>query len=715
MHTAFEVLLLVILGAYTACLMPPAYLLMDTVSVGGDTPAHNYLASRLKDMLASGNGIVGWADGWWCGFPIFQYYFCLPYLLIVLLDVVLPFNVAFKLVGVVGIFALPATAYLAMRILRLPRPVPILNAILMMLILFVPSSVHTIWGGNVYSTLAGMIANTFSFPIMLLFIACACRDMDDGAVRLRTAGLLVLLLGSHFFTSLIAGLTVMIYPLLGPPAGTRRAFAVLAIEASIAALSMAWWLLPLVAKNGYSVMFGINWDVDLIGSLPREAAWLLVPAVVAVVLGMRQRLRHTALLLWMLFVAGLLFHVGYELYPVFVNVRLWPFVWYALAALGATGLGLLVCRLRARPLFVSAILLAVLVSIDTTYHPIPYWTRWNYEGLESKRNYGVIRDLLLPLRGTPGRLANDLHPHNNSLGSSRIFELTPHLIGKPIIEGGLVNSGLGSLFAYHVQCESSDTCAGLPVMIRPTRFNFDRASRHLTMLNVKHFIARSPRTQASLTASKDWEPLARSREWQLFENTSHEGRYVRIPARRPQGVRLPPGGIRRGAWISHAVDWLTTFAAVDQPFAFHDSNADEIEINLSVEEYAAWLANLDAGGSGLHATNNLTRPGRGIVSETMTPHRIRFKTTAIGEPHVVAVSYFPNWKVRGARKIYPVTPGFMLVYPTQADVELYYGRTMADNLGGAISILTLVVLCVCAGVRARRTVSGYRNSAAARD
>ena len=122
-------------------------------------------------------------------------------------------------------------------------------------------------------------------------------------------------------------------------------------------------------------------------------------------------------------------------------------------------------------------------------------------------------------------------------------------------------------------------------------------------------------------------------------------------------------------------------------------------------------------GIGMTPTTNFETAG--IIRATGVNTSLQIKrsnsTTAIGEPHVVAVSYFPNWKVRGARKIYPVTPGFMLVYPTQADVELYYGRTMADNLGGAISILTLVVLCVCAGVRARRTVSGYRNSAAARD
>jgi len=709
-QTAFELLILIVLAAYTAHLMPPAYLLMDTTAVGGDTPAHNYLASQLKQMLASGQGVVGWADGWWCGFPLFQYYFCLPYLLIVLLDLILPFNVAFKLVSVSGTYLLPAAAYAAMRIHRMPRPVPILNAAGMMLVLFVPDSIHTMWGVNVYSNLTGMIANSFSFPLMLLFIASACRDMDDGAPRVRTVGLLVLLLSSHFFTSVVAVLSLASYPLLGGRRQLRPALRVLIIEGAIAAAVMGWWLIPLVAKNGYAVMFGSNWDVDLLASLPREAPWLLVPAAIGLVLGIRQGIRPPALLFWMLFVSTLLFYVGYEIYPVFVNVRLWPFVWYALVALAATGLGLIACRMRARPLLVTAVLLTILISIDTTYHPITFWTRWNYEGLENKRNYGVVRDLLLPLRGTPGRLANDLHPHNDSLGSTRVFELAPHLIGKPIIEGGIVNSAIGSLFAYHVQCEDSDACAGLPTLVPHGQFNFEHASRHLTMLNVKHFIARSTRTQASMRASPDWFLLDQSREWQLFENTSHDGRYVRIPALRPIGVRLDRGAIRRGTWIPRAMDWMTAGAGMDQPFAFHDAVSPEMGTTFSASEFDDWVTIINSGRDNpLGAATNI-RPPAGILSEKITARRIQFTTAAIGAPHIIAVSYFPNWKVRGAERIYPVTPGFMLVYPNESKVELYYGRTTADMAGVAVSLIAL--MAVAGFVRARKTRGDFLDSGA---
>jgi len=68
------------------------------------------------------------------------------------------------------------------------------------------------------------------------------------------------------------------------------------------------------------------------------------------------------------------------------------------------------------------------------------WASWNYGGLETKDSWPTFRALVMPLKGTPGRLANDLSPDNERFGSSRIFELVPSLIGKPILEGGLVKA-----------------------------------------------------------------------------------------------------------------------------------------------------------------------------------------------------------------------------------------------------------------------------------
>ena len=535
------------------------FLLADTTLVGGDTPAHNYLASHLQAQFFGHGRVVSWAGGWWCGFPMFQFYFCLPYLVTALLSGLLPFNIALKLVSVAGMLALPFCAYAGARILRLPRPVPLLSALAMVPFLFVHT--HTMWGVNVYSTLAGMIANSWSFAILVVAVACAWRDCDDGRFRPRTVLLLVALTASHFFTVIMAGLAMAAIPLLWPACGFRRAVRILAAEGALAALLMAWWLVPLFAKQAYAVDFGTNWDVTLTSAFPIYAIALLPLVAGTAAVGLAKRSGPVLLLCWMLASAAVLFVFGARVSPVFVNVRLWPFVFYAWLALAAVGTGYLLRPLRANKLLISALALLVLAGVVRTSADARAWARWNYAGLELKPHWPEFEQILRAVKGTPGRLANDLSDGNNVLGSNRIFESVPHLVGKPILEGGIVNSAIGALSAYYVQGESSENCAGFPTMVKPPAYNITNATAHLRLFNVKHFVARWPRLQQDLRGMPEWRLLRRAGDWELFELTTHGGEYVYVPENYPIGVPTT-------RWKEYSLEWLYTFAAMDQPFAF---------------------------------------------------------------------------------------------------------------------------------------------------
>jgi uncharacterized membrane protein len=70
---------------------------------------------------------------------------------------------------------------------------------------------------------------------------------------------------------------------------------------------------------------------------------------------------------------------------------------------------------------------------------------------------------------------------------------------------------------------------------------------------------------------------------------------------------------------------------------------------------------------------------------------------------MVKVSYFPNWKVSGGEGVYRVAPSLMLVIPDQTDVELQFGNTWVENLGIALTVVTVGGLVAYAVVRRRRT------------
>ena len=102
---------------YVFIQLGPSLVLRNTTITGGDTGAHVWFPDFLIDHFLPWR-VAGWSNDFYAGFPAGQFYFPFPAVLIVLLDVVLPYNIAFKLVTVLGPLALPAGAYVFARGIR---------------------------------------------------------------------------------------------------------------------------------------------------------------------------------------------------------------------------------------------------------------------------------------------------------------------------------------------------------------------------------------------------------------------------------------------------------------------------------------------------------------------------------------------------------------------------------------------------------------------
>jgi hypothetical protein len=93
--------------------------------------------------------------------------------------------------------------------------------------------------------------------------------------------------------------------------------------------------------------------------------------------------------------------------------------------------------------------------------------------------------------------------------------------------------------------------------------------------------------------------------------------------------------------------------------------------------------------------------GGEVTNVVLEDHRISFTTTAVGVPHMVKVSYFPNWQVEGAEGPYRAAPSLMVVVPTEENVVLEFRNTSAENIGIALTVLALGGLAGYAYLRRR--------------
>ena len=92
----------------------------------------------------------------------------------------------------------------------------------------------------------------------------------------------------------------------------------------------------------------------------------------------------------------------------------------------------------------------------------------------------------------------------------------------------------------------------------------------------------------------------------------------------------------------------------------------------------------------------------GTVSDVVIDNgTISFTTDAVGVPHLIKVSYFPNWTTEDADGPYRVTPSLMVVTPTTEQVTLEFRNTWAENIGIGFTLIGLALFPILA--RRRRT------------
>ena len=90
--------------------------------------AHVWGPAFLRDHLLPNFQLNGWSMDWYAGLPTYRFYMVVPALMIVALDTFLPYGVAFKLVVVAGLVALPVCCWAFGKLAGFRSPIPQLFA-----------------------------------------------------------------------------------------------------------------------------------------------------------------------------------------------------------------------------------------------------------------------------------------------------------------------------------------------------------------------------------------------------------------------------------------------------------------------------------------------------------------------------------------------------------------------------------------------------------
>ena len=573
----------VVLGATLIVLavLHPDLILRNNTPTGGDMGAHVWGPAYLRDVLLPHFRLTGWSMDWYSGLPAYRFYMVVPALFIVLLDVFLPYGIAFKLIVVLGLVAFPMCAYFMGKIAKLAYPLPELMVVGATMFLFDES--FTIYGGNFASTMAGEFSHSIALAFSLLGLGLFARGLDDGKHRGWAAVFIALSALSHGIVLIFVfgGAALMV---LMRPDRRRIRFGITTL--GVAVLLSAFWVIPFL--GGHSFMTDMKYGSEPGGGsfknmwdmyFPLATGWDIALMFFAVAGFAGSWAKRRFLGIWMgvyiavLFVGVKVAQGGLPVIGLLWNPRVLPFLYllrYMLAAIGVFEVCLYLRKsilLQRNPgeipssattkSFTSILWMMTvfcLVVLGVRYQTLPFasiesnasgtsyawgplkfpasrafsdgWARWNFEGYEGKASYpeynGVVEQMKTlgndPAHGC-GRAIWENSGDLNKYGTTMALMLLPYWTDGCIGSmEGLYFEASGTTPYHFITAAAMSKQSSNPV--RELRYDNNDAAKgvaYMKSLGVRYFMAYTTEAKAQADQQQDLRQVAVSGPWTIYE------------------------------------------------------------------------------------------------------------------------------------------------------------------------------------------------------
>jgi hypothetical protein len=530
----------------------------------------------------------------------------------------------------------------------------------------------------------------------------------------------------------------------------------------VGAVLTALWTIPLNTTFGYTANMRYQKLTSYVAYLwVDEFLWVYVLAAVGLVLGIVFRDRATIVVATITAFFALVFRLWPELHA--WNLRFLPFWYLGIFLLAAVGTAEIVRRLSgefgrlwvgppASPdaaydadaertgrtfrvvtsttIIVTVVVLAAVGAWFNQTHQgfLGYWAEWNETGYENaahsndpnykaaaRKQYPEYRALIDRMAELPpGRALWEGGGSIDAYGTPLALMLLPYWTHGRIqsFEGLYYESAASTPYVFMAIAPLSGAGnASNPVrgLDYKSITDFSDGVRYLRALGGRYYIAHSPAAKDAANHDPGLRLIGTSPDidhqppegWSIYEVRDHA---LVAPLKNEPVVVEPQAGTQQkcfgdpagtapgpelGDWECVAAGWW--------------SHPDQLDRPLAASGPASWERATRSTAAG---TARRPLPHVTVSAIHQTDNDIRFHVSRTGVPVVVRTSYFPNWQATGAHGPWRLSPNLMVVVPTRHDVTLHFGRSAAEKVGAAGSVVGLAGL-VARGIsdvrRRRRT------------
>jgi hypothetical protein len=729
-------------------------LFSDTIVTGGDSASWLQTVHHLKDTLIPGGRLFGYSLSNFFGFEELQFYFIPPFLMAVALSLFMPATIALKIATVAGIFALPLTAFIAIR--WITRNVWLSAASSFLMLIFIFNESYTMFGGNYLSTLAGEFCYSHSIAWFLLFFGYLWRTFERKGNPVF-AGILLGIVGlNHLFVFMpafflpfffavhglftsgvkrVAGtggnrgkkkkkknskgkkdtFTSEFDPVLTAGLGTTLARTGIVYLSAI--LVMAFWLVPFIAKRQFATSLRLVWQFNSFGEFFKQSFLLLglagfVINVAAFILDRRSR-KLTLMITWFYAACGFIYFASALLGipdirfipPVLVISLLAVVQLFAILSRMLTSARPGLARFRPETAWLAVSIITGIVFSINAVHNLPVWFEWNNSGYESKPSWPQLEVISRKSAGSAadGRLLWEKLPFrdNTDFGSERAFENSYMFTGRPSMEGVHYGSSFMSRAITYLQSEYSENTRDpeyryrLYSQVNPQswvyRFHQVNGRDIIVYSNrMKQFFSADPNFSLLYDASRFATPSSTGKKFHVYRFNESPDSYIEV---------LEPGQLQviddnRFGFERDFYRYFRDYELTAYPFVPSGFADKSLEGFTRFKTYDAYYRRFYKPANPAEFLSEVKKKGSPISGEEIDTFSMKFETAAVGRPHIIKMSYSPNFRSRNGEKIYPVSPGFMLIIPESETVELVYGPVFSEVLGLILTLLSLILLAV---------------------
>jgi len=658
----FIVLIFIFVYGFLISQIPWNLIFSDTMVGGGDTGSHNYIVYYAQEIFPK---IKWWSPDWYAGFPFLYFYPPLLYYTTVLLSYLIPLNIAFKLITLLGTFLLPLAIFFCLSFLDFKFPIPSLGALLSLSYLFLEK--FSIYGANIPSTLSGEFSYSFAFALFFLFIALLVKGIKENRYLVINVFILSLMVLSHPFSVIIAvlfGIIILLESIIKKQA--KKVFSYLFKVFGLAFGLTAFWALPFLTLLSYTSKMSWTKVIKLEEIFPSSLIIFEIIAILGIVYAFFKKDKKILPILFIICVSLIpfLFLNNSSIW----NARFLPFILMSSLIIAAYAIGSWVQYFKKSFIPVFLIVFSgymLIFYLPSTISYIPFWMKWNYEGLQSKDAWPELKNLSDYLKDLPyGRIMWEYRSEYDKFGTPRVLENLPILTNKPTFEGLLIESSVSGYFHFINQAETTKTPTSAIAGLEYPSFDFENGVKHLQYFGAQYFVAYTP--EIKKLADEHFIKMSDIGGFRVYR-IPHSDLVEIIP-----NINLR---LKTNKWIDESIHWYKK-TDLSQPIVFYQN-----------EKELKDLENFSNGFQEEELAENPVVQIKEIKNDFLT-----FTTDHLGVPHLIKYTYFPGWQIKGAIGPYLVSPSFMMVIPFENEVTLQYSYNTWDKIGFAMSIGSLIAL-----------------------